>query len=119
MNQPVSRGLHTTVAETLVRVDTDAAFAAVIQLISRLWPERTEVLASRPPAQLVHTVSADPEGDDAVWLTWELTSVASDEWTNVRLVHDEADTNSGPAAELDVVLDLLVEQCGVSSLDRN
>ena len=103
-------GLGTAVAEAVVPAVRPVAYAAVGRLIELLWLGRTEVVRAEPPTLLVHTVVPTPGSDDVdAWLSWELTPVASEASTGVRLTCDEADTSEAPAPELDEVLRLLVE----------
>jgi hypothetical protein len=107
--------LNSTVAYACVAGDIASVYAAVHRLTQRLWAGMTEVVHADPPRVLLHHVAI--EGDDIdAWLTWELAPTGpSDSWTEVRLLHEELDTSSGPPPELDQVLTLLVESLGVVS----
>ncbi len=105
----MSNALNTTVAHASVAADIGTVYAAVENLVERLWPGMTEVVVAAAPRFLLHRVSIDGQDVDA-WLTWELAPVGpASSWTELHILHDEVDTSGGPPPELDQVITLLVE----------
>lgn len=108
----MSYPLNTTVAHASVAGDVATVYGAVQDLIARMWPGMTEIVVAAEPRLVLHRVSGGGEGVDA-WLTWELRPVGpSSSWTEVRILHEELDSASGPPPGLDRVLELLIEQLG-------
>ena len=97
--------METTTAEALVDGEPLQVYAVLLELAAALWSVADEdIVEAQPGRHLIHGVRVD--GETACWLGWELTE-ADPRTTHVRLVHDEADVRSGPAPDLDAVLDIL------------
>lgn len=106
--------LNRTVAYASVAGDVQTVYAAVQDLVDRLWPGMTEVVLAEPPGKVLHRVSNDGHDVDA-WLSWELRPTGpSSSWTELLLAHEELDESAGPPPELDDVLALLGESLRVS-----
>ena len=105
---PVDGPLRGHEAVILLRHGRTEVYTAVNSLLDRLLAGRVQVVAADPPGLLVHRVSAEgPVDDTDCWLTWELSALTAEGWTQVRLIHDEADTSGAPPPDLDGMLALL------------